>query len=110
MSGGGGDDIDTSGGTSFNELKTAYLTGGGWPANAWTGSPGDPIRISHFAGLTFAELNSPDVPLASAGNNINIKGFQFWTSPDTWGTSTSGARSFNGNQGEIGDPESGSEG
>ena len=97
MSGGGGDPINISGGTSFSELKTA------WQSSGNTYRPGS-IKLSHFAGKTF--LSGPSVPAASVGNNINIKGFQYWTYNDSWGQSSSNARTFNTWQSPIGDAES----
>ena len=100
MSGGGGDPIDTSGGTSFSELKDAWTSA----SNTFNG---DAIKLSHFAGKTF--ITGPKVP-EDPMLNINIKGFQFWTSPHTWGTSSSGARTFNSWQGAIGDGGGGGSG
>tara|TARA_B100001123_G_scaffold275321_1_gene306367 strand:- start:13 stop:324 length:312 start_codon:yes stop_codon:yes gene_type:complete len=101
MSGGGGDPINTSGGTSFSELKTAWTSA----SNTFNG---DAIKLSHFAGKTF--ITGPSVPAASGNNNINIKGFQYWTYNDAWGTSSSGARTFNSWQGAIGDGGGGGSG
>ena len=113
MSGPPGDAIDVSDGTSFTELKEGYTNVSG---NTHTGTPG-PISISDFAGKSFWSAG-PAVPAASAGKNINIKGFQYWNyleSGISWGSpgneSTSGRRTFNPGQGEIPPgSDSGSEG
>jgi len=109
MSGPPGDPIDVSDGTSFTELKEGYTNVSG---NTHTGTPG-PISISDFAGCSFWSAG-PAVPAASAGSNINIRGFQYWNyleSGVNWGTSTSGQRTFNPSQGEIPpESDSGSEG
>ena len=111
MSGPPGDAIDVSDGTSFTELKDGYTNLSG---NTHTSTP---ISISDFAGKSFWSAG-PAVPPASAGSNINIKGFQYWNyleSGISWGSpgneSTSGLRTFNAGQGEIPpESDSGSEG
>jgi len=102
---GGGTPIDVTGGTSFSELRTAYISSGGWSTpNTWA-SPSN-ISLSLLANKTFS--TGPAVPAASVGGgdgNINIKGFRYWAIGDPWGVSSSGVRTFNSEQGPI-PPES----